>query len=104
MPEEPGRRVRPRREHVREGPPVIPVDDKLPMDWYNMEMRRYQNDLGLSMNYHNKSFFYLFEQMNIFPRPGPRYPYVASWEERVNQRRNQAGGSGAGGNEEEDEY
>nr|KAJ0203696.1 hypothetical protein LSAT_V11C500234260 [Lactuca sativa] len=31
-PEEPGRRVRPRHELVRENPPVIPVDDEPPMD------------------------------------------------------------------------
>ena len=55
------------------------------------------------MNYHNESFVYLFEQMNIAPRPRPGYPYVPSWEERVNQRRNQDGESGLGGNEEEDE-
>lgn len=73
------------------------------MDWYNMEMRRYPEDLGQSMNYHTKSFIYLFEQMNIAPSLGPGYPYVRSWKERANQKRNQAGSSGAGGNEEDDE-
>ena len=45
-PEEPSRRVRPRQENVEEDPPVIPVDDEMPIDWYNVEVRRYQDDLG----------------------------------------------------------
>lgn len=35
-PEDPGRRVRPRQENVHEEPPVIPAEDEIPMDWYNM--------------------------------------------------------------------
>lgn len=41
--------------------------------------------------------------MNIATRPGPAYPYVPCWEERVQVMRNQASGSRVGGNEEEDE-
>ena len=95
--------MRQRREEVEEDPPVIPVDEDLSMDWYNIEARRYQDDLGRSMNYNNESFVYLFEQMNIAPRPGPGFLYVPSWEERLQARRNQASGSGIGGDEEEDD-
>ena len=70
-PEEPGRQVRPRHEHACEDPPVILVDDELLMDWYNMELRRYQGDLGMSMNYHNGSFVHLFNQLNLAPRDDP---------------------------------
>lgn len=91
------------REQVREDPPVIPVDEELPMDWYNIEARRYQDDRRKIMKYNNDSFVYLFEQMNIVPRPGPGFAYVPSWEERLQARRNQASGSGTGGNEEDDD-
>lgn len=46
-------RVTQRREHVRDDPPFIPVDDKLRIYSYNVELRRYQDDLGQCMNYHN---------------------------------------------------
>ena len=61
VPEEPRRKVRQQKDHVREDPPVIPVEEEQPMDWYNVDMRRYRDDLGRSMNYHNESFVYLFE-------------------------------------------
>lgn len=37
VPEQPGRRVRPRQGHVQEDPHVIPDDDELPTDPYNVE-------------------------------------------------------------------
>lgn len=103
VPEEPRRRVRPRREYVQEEPPVIPIDDEIPMDWYNIELRRYQDDLGRNMNYQNESSVHLFNQLNLAPRDGSGYPYVRSWDERISQHQNQAGGNGVGGNEYEDE-
>ena len=102
VPEESGRRVRPHRENIQEKLLVIPVDDEIPMDWYNMELRRYQDDLRRSMNYHKESFVHLFNQMNLAPRDGPGYPYVRSWKERISQCQNQSRGSGGGEDEEED--
>ena len=60
------------------------------------------DDIGRGVNYNNQSFKYLFQQMNIAPRPGPGYPYIMSWEERMG-RRNEEGGSGAGGADMEEE-
>ena len=94
VPEEPGRRVRPRNERVREDPPVIPVEDN--EGWNQVEYRRYLDDIGRGVNYTNQSFDYLFQQMHIAPRPGPGYPYIMNWDERM-QRRGGEGGSGAGG-------
>lgn len=81
--EESGRWVRPRREHIREEPSVIPVNDEIPMDWYIMELRRYQDDLRCNMNYPNESFIHFFNQLNFAPRDGPGYPYVRGWDERI---------------------
>lgn len=36
VPEEPGRRVTPRQTHIHEDLPVIPMDERLPMDPYNV--------------------------------------------------------------------
>ena len=101
VPEEPGRRGRRRRERVPQDPPVIPVEEELPMDWYNVEMRRYQDDIGWGVNFVNESFTCLFEQMHSTPRP--RFPYISSWDESVQARGNQVSGSGAGGDEDEEE-
>ena len=102
VPEELRRRVRNRRERAREDPLVIPVENKNE-GWNNVEYRRYLDDIGQGVNYNNESFTYLFQQMNIAPRPGPRYPYIMSWEERMQRRNNQASGSGAGGEDMEEE-
>ena len=102
IPEEPGRRVRQISERVREDPPVIPMEEEND-GWNQLEYRRYLDDIGRGVNYNNQSFEYLFQQMNIAPRPGPGYPYIMSWEERM-RRRHEEGGSGAGGaNMEEEE-
>jgi hypothetical protein len=99
-PEEPGRRVRPRHEQAHDDPPVIPVDDEVPMDGYNMEVRRYQDDLGRSMNYNNMALSHLFTHLNIPSMDTPDYPYVRSWDERIEARRSGAGGCGDGEDEE----
>ena len=52
-PEGPGRRVRPRPTHIHEDPPVIPIEDELPMDPYNFELRAYQDDIGCGLNQTN---------------------------------------------------
>ena len=65
-------------------PPVIPVDEELPMDWYNVELRRYQDDIGRGVNFVNESFACLFKQMHFTPRPG--FPYISSWDERMQAR------------------
>ena len=54
------------------------------------------DDIGRGVNYTNQSFDYLFQQMHIAPRPGPGYPYIMNWDERM-QRRGGEGGSGAEG-------
>ena len=41
--------------------------------------------------------------MNVAPRPEPGFPYVMSWEERMQRRNNQASGSGVGGDDIEED-
>nr|KAJ0186087.1 hypothetical protein LSAT_V11C900488620 [Lactuca sativa] len=82
VPERPGRRVRQRNERAREDPPVIPVEDENE-GWNQVEYRRYLDDIARGVNYNNESFNYLFQLMNIAPRPGPGYPYIMSLEERM---------------------
>ena len=55
------------------------------------------------MNYHNSSLIHLFNHLNNQPMDGPGYPYVRSWDERINQRQSRAGGSVKGDDEEGDE-
>lgn len=93
--EEPGRRVRQRSERHREDPPVIPVEDEND-GWNQVEYRRYLDNIGRGVNYNNASIEYLLQQINIAPRPGPGYPYIMNWYERM-RRNNEEGGSGAGG-------
>lgn len=40
VPEQPGRRVRPRQDQAHDDPPVISVDEEIPMDWYNEAISR----------------------------------------------------------------
>ena len=75
-PEELGRRVRPRQENVQEDPPVISIDDEMLMNWCNVEVRRYQDDLGRSMNYNHWTLAYLFYHLNIPPMDEPYFPVL----------------------------
>lgn len=102
-PEELGRRVRPRQDRACEDPPMIPVEDEIPNEWFNVEGRRYQDDLGRSLNFTNRSFIQMFNHFNIQHVDGGQFPYVPTWEERINTRRSEAGGSGARENDEEEE-
>nr|KAJ0204711.1 hypothetical protein LSAT_V11C500278910 [Lactuca sativa] len=104
-PNAPGRRVRPRRERdVEDEPPVIPVENEdVPMDWYNVEMRRMQDQLARGLNFSNQSHIRLFDHFNIPHIDGGNYPFIPSWDERIAARRSGAGGSGAANDDEEDE-
>ena len=93
--------MRQRSERVREDPPVIPMEEEND-GWNQVEYRRYLDDIRRVVNYNNQSFEYLFQQMNIAPRPGPGYPYITNWEERM-RRDNEGGGSGARGTNMEEE-
>lgn len=57
-----GRRVRPCPDDVHEEPPVIPVEDEMPMDLYNWGMHRYQ-DNGRGLNYQNTHTDLLFQHL-----------------------------------------
>lgn len=41
-PKEPGKSVKRRQDEAHDDPPLILVDDEVPMDWYNVEMRQFQ--------------------------------------------------------------
>ena len=73
---------------MHEDPPMVPVDDELPMQPYNVELRAYQDDIGRSLNYHHMTVAHMMHHMNI-PRMNdvPDYPYIRSWEERWNSRK-----------------
>ncbi|KAL7605091.1 hypothetical protein Lser_V15G17612 [Lactuca serriola] len=104
-PEAPGRRVRSRRERdVEDEPPVIPVENEdVPMDWYNVEMRRMQDQMARGLNFCNQSHIRLFDHFNIPHIDGGNYPFIPSWDERIGARRSEVGGSGAANDDEEDE-
>ncbi|KAL7605090.1 hypothetical protein Lser_V15G17613 [Lactuca serriola] len=104
-PEAPGRRVRSRRERdVEDEPPVIPVENEdVPMDWYNVEMRRMQDQMARGLNFCNQSHIRLFDHFNIPHIDGGNYPFIPSWDERIGVRRSGVGGSGAANDDEEDE-
>ena len=55
------------------------------------------------MNYNHMTLAHMMSHLNIPQMDGPEYPYVRSWEERVNARRSGAGGNRFGGADEEDE-
>lgn len=63
--------------------------------WNQVEYLRYLDDILRGVNYNNQSIEYLFQQMNIALRPGPGYPDIMNWEERMH-RNNEEGGSGVG--------
>lgn len=91
-----GRIVRPRHVHMHEDPPVLPVEDELPMDPYNMELRSYQDDIGHGSNLTNITLEYMMSHMNIPCNDSfPDYPHIRTWEDRWSTRQSGAGGSGA---------
>ena len=104
LPEQPRKRVRPRPTHMQEDPPVIPINDELPMDPYNVEQRAFQDDLASNLNYGHRNLAHMMSHLNI-PRMEnePEYPYVRSWSDRWSMRQSGAGGSGLGEEESEDE-
>ena len=53
------------------------------MDWYSVESRAYQDDLGRSMNYNNMAPTHMMSHLHIPRMDGPEYPYVRSWDERL---------------------
>ena len=83
---------------------MIPVDnDEVPMDWYNVEMRRLQDQMERGINFSNQSHIRLFDHFHIPHIDGGNYPYIPSWDERISARHSGAGGSGANNDDEEDE-
>ena len=89
---------------MQEDPPVIPINDELPMDPYNVEQRAFLDDLASSLNYGHRNLAQMMSHLNI-PRieNEPEYPYVRSWSERWSMRQSVTGGSGLGEEESEDE-
>ena len=51
VPEQPGRRFRPRPVEVREEPLFTLVEDEMPMDPYNLSMRELQDNLARGVNH-----------------------------------------------------
>ena len=85
---------------------MIPVDnDEVPMDWYNVKMRRLQDQMARGINFSNESHVWLFDHFHITHIDGGNFPHIPSWDEVINARRSGAGGSGAvhGHDEEEDD-
>lgn len=60
-----GRRVRPRPDDTHEEPPVILVEDEMPMDLYNRVMCRYQDNIGWAINYQNMHTDLLCQHLQI---------------------------------------
>ena len=63
--EQPGRRVRPRQGYMHEDPSVIPVEDELLMDPYNVELMLYKDDIRHNLNYHHMTLANIMHHMNI---------------------------------------
>lgn len=81
--EGPRRRVCPQPTCMHEDPPMIPVEDKLPIDPYNLELRAYQDDIGRRLNHTNMNLEHMMSHMNIPCNESfPDYPYIRNWEER----------------------
>lgn len=93
--------VRQRRDPNEDEPPVVPTDDKLPMDPYCISRRRLEYNLERSTNYTNMSPDHLMEQIHeTRPTHFPLvYPYTPSWEKLWKEQRGGAGGSGGGGDD-----
>ena len=85
--------------------PVIPVEEKIQMDVYNVELRAYQDDIGQSLSYHHMNLAHMMSHMHIPPMDNaPENLQIRSWDERWQSRQGGSGGSGyGGGGEEEDE-
>ena len=79
---------------------MVSIEDELSTDWERVESRRYQDDIGRCLNFHNLSLSQLFNHLNVPPMDG-EYPYIKSWEETINTRRSGAGGSRTGDEDEE---
>ena len=83
---------------------MIPVEnDEVPMDWYNVEMRRLQDQMARGLNFSNQSHIRLFDHFNIPHIDGGNFPYIPTWEEVISARRSGAGGSGVGLDDDEEE-
>ncbi|CAI9294947.1 unnamed protein product [Lactuca saligna] len=90
------RRVRQRPDDAETEPPVIPTEDELPMNPYNVAMRRYQDNLGRGINYTNMHLDLMIQHMNI-QRPSEypvSYPYILAWDELWVEQHGGADGSG----------
>lgn len=62
---------------------MIPKEDELHMDLYNVSVRRYQDNLGCGVTYTNMHLDILMQHMDI-QRPNAypvTYLYVPSWNE-----------------------
>lgn len=80
--EQPGRRVRARPAAVHEEPPIIPIEDEMPMDPYNLSMRQFHDNLARGVNHTNMTLEFMMSQMNMQrPDSHPPYPYIPSWED-----------------------
>lgn len=98
VPEQPGRRVRPRPEPVHEEPLVIPVEDEMPMNPNNLSMRKFQDNLSHGENHTNMTLEFMMSQINMqCPDSHPPYSYIPSWEDIWRERQGRAGGSEARG-------
>lgn len=103
-PEEPGRRERARKGNVHEDPPVIPVEDELPMDPFSVELRVYLDEIGRGLNHNNMTLEYMMSHMNIPDNDSfSDYSLNRNWDERWSVRQSGAGGSGYGSGDDEDE-
>lgn len=80
QPEQVGRRVKPRPKVVHEEPPVIFVEDEMPIDLYNRAMSQYQDNIGKGLNYQNMHTDLLFRYMQISRPYGypTYYPYISN--------------------------
>ena len=97
-PKEPGKSVKRRQDEAHDDPALILVDDEVPMDWYNVEMRQFQYDLARGVNFGTPYCIEMFNHFNVQHVDWGNYLHVFIWEEKINTR-----GSGARGNDDGDD-
>lgn len=70
-------------------PPVISEEDELPMDAYNVTMRRYQDNLGQGMNYIRMYMDLIMQNMaiDLAARYLTSYMYNPTWDQLWAERR-----------------
>ncbi|CAI9276595.1 unnamed protein product [Lactuca saligna] len=92
------RRVRQRPDDAEEEPPVIPTEDELPMDPYNVALRCYQDNIGRGVNYTNMHLDLMIQNLNIQCQSESLVLclYIPTWDEHWTEQHGGSDRSGGG--------